>query len=369
MERVYGDPEVMRHVAHGDTWDRWRTAAVLAAHAQHHRVRGLAFWAVVERRSGTVIGDAGLEPIDGRPGTAEVGWTLQRGAWGRGYATEAGAAVVRAAFGPLGLVAVEALILPANTASVRVALKLGLRPVGHRIAYERLHRVLRLAAGHQSPVMDVVVAGAHGKVARLLHPLLVARGDRVRGIIRNPDHAPDLEALGVAPVVCDLEHASDEELQEAVRGADAFVFAAGAGPGSGPERKFTMDRDGAIRALRACEATRVPRYVMVSAMGTDEPPEGDDVFSIYLRAKAEADRALMDSGLEWTIVRPGGLTDDEPTGRVHAARHVPRGEIPRGDVAGVLAAVLAEPRTAGVVFEVVSGETPIEEAVAALTGA
>ena len=211
--------------------------------------------------------------------------------------------------------------------------------------------------------MDVVVAGAHGQIARLLHPLLRERGDHVRGLIRNPHHAAALGALGVEAVVCDLEQAGDDEIASAVDGAQAFVFAAGAGPGSGAGRKATMDRDGAIRALRACEAARVGRYVMVGAMGTDDPPDDDSVFSAYLRAKAQADAAVMASALDWTVVRPGRLTDDPPTGRVAAARHVPRGDVPRADVAAVLDAVLHTPATAGVVFEVVAGETPVQDAV------
>lgn len=214
--------------------------------------------------------------------------------------------------------------------------------------------------------MDVAVAGAHGQVARLLHPLLVGRGDRVRGLIRNPQHAGALEGLGVDPVVCDLEHASVDDVAGAVRGAEAFVFAAGAGPGSGAGRKATMDRDGAVLALRACEAAGVGRYVMVGAMGTDEPPEGDEVFAVYLRAKAEADRALMASSLAWTVVRPGRLTDDPPTGLVRIARHVERGDVPRADVAAVLAGVLARPATAGRVVEVVGGTDPIDAALDAL---
>jgi uncharacterized protein YbjT (DUF2867 family) len=212
--------------------------------------------------------------------------------------------------------------------------------------------------------MDIVIVGAHGKVARRLIPLLVARGDRVRGVIRNPAHVDDLRAGGSEPVVCDLERVGADELAGAISGADAVVFAAGAGPGSGAERKLTVDRDGAIKLLHAARAADVERYVMVSSVGAEDPPDGDDVFAVYLRAKAEADRELMASDRAWTVVRPVFLQDEQGTGRVRLAEQPLRGEVPRDDVAGVLAAVLHEPRSARRVLYVSAGDDPIEEALA-----
>jgi uncharacterized protein YbjT (DUF2867 family) len=214
--------------------------------------------------------------------------------------------------------------------------------------------------------MDVVIVGGHGKVARRLARLLVARGDRVRGVIRNPAHADDLRADGSEPVVCDLERVGADELAGAISGADAVVFAAGAGPGSGAERKLTVDRDGAIKLLHAARAADVERYVMVSSIGAEDPPDGDDddVFAVYLRAKAEADRELMASDRAWTIVRPVWLQDEPGTGRVRLAGQPLQGEVPRDDVAGVLAAVLHEPRSARRVLYVSAGDDPIEEALA-----
>jgi uncharacterized protein YbjT (DUF2867 family) len=213
--------------------------------------------------------------------------------------------------------------------------------------------------------MDVVIAGGHGKIARRLARLLAARGDRVRGLIRNPEHADDLRDDGSEPVVCDLESASDDEIVAAVEGADAVVFAAGAGPGSGSERKLTMDRDGAIRLLEAARSADVPRYVIVSSVGADNPPGGDDTYSVYLRAKAEADRALADSDRDWTIVRPGMLRDDPGEGRVRLQTEPIRAEVSRDDVAAVLAAVLGEPRSVGRILYVVGGADPVDEALAA----
>jgi uncharacterized protein YbjT (DUF2867 family) len=216
--------------------------------------------------------------------------------------------------------------------------------------------------------MDVVIAGGHGKIGRRLARLLVARGDRVRGLIRNPDHAEDLREDGSEPVLCDLEPADVSSVAEAVSGADAVVFAAGAGPGSGAERKLTMDRDGAIKLLSAAQQAGVPRYVIVSSVGAESPPDGDDVFSVYLRAKAEADQALMDSDRDWTVVRPGMLTDEPGTGRARIQTEPIRAEVPRDDVAAVLAAVVDESRAVGRVLYVVGGEDPIQDALVAAIG-
>lgn len=214
--------------------------------------------------------------------------------------------------------------------------------------------------------MRIVVAGGHGKVA-LLFGESVSSDHQVVGLIRNADHTGDLKAVGVGAEVVDLERVSSLELANLIGGFDALVFAAGAGPGSGAARKETVDYGAAAKSVEAAEAGGVRRFVMVSAMGTDDPPADDSVFSVYLRAKARADAALMGSSLDWTVVRPGRLTDDPATGRVRLARHVPRGEIPRRDVASVLAETLTNDRAVGRVFEVIGGDTPIAEAIAELS--
>ncbi|MDT5014012.1 MAG: hypothetical protein QOD39_172 [Mycobacterium sp.] len=215
--------------------------------------------------------------------------------------------------------------------------------------------------------MRVVIAGGHGKIALVLERLLSQRGDSVTGFIRNPAHAADLEAAGAEPQVVDLEDASVDDVATHVRGADAVVFAAGAGPGSGAERKETVDRDAAILLADAAEAAGVTRYVMISSMGADaEAPDdvGDPVFVAYLRAKGAADDAIRGrKALDSTIVRPGRLTDDPGTGRVTIADETGHSAIPREDVAAVLLAVLDAPGTVGQTFEVVSGDTPIADAV------
>jgi uncharacterized protein YbjT (DUF2867 family) len=213
--------------------------------------------------------------------------------------------------------------------------------------------------------MDVVIAGGHGKIALRLARLLSERGDRVRALIRNPDHSADVEATGAEAVVCDMER--EDDLAPFVEGADAAVFAAGAGPGSGPERKRTVDLGAAVKLIEACQDGGVRRYAMVSSIGAHDPKSGPEQMRPYLEAKADADRALMASDLDWTIVRPGGLTDDDGSGRVTVTTDMSvRGPIPRDDVAATLAAVLAEPVTAGKAFVLVAGETAIDEALRAL---
>jgi uncharacterized protein YbjT (DUF2867 family) len=212
--------------------------------------------------------------------------------------------------------------------------------------------------------MDVLVAGGHGQIGLRLLERLSARGDRARGLIRNPDHAADLEAIGAEAVVCDLE---SEDPTPYLDGADAVVFAAGAGPGSGDERKRSMDYGGAVKLVEAAMATGVARYVMVSSMGAGDPDRSPDAMRAYQRAKGEADAALVASALDYTIVRPGGLTNDPGTGLISAAVSLGRrGTVPRDDVAATLVAVLDTPSTVGITFETLEGDIPITEAVTAL---
>jgi uncharacterized protein YbjT (DUF2867 family) len=166
-------------------------------------------------------------------------------------------------------------------------------------------------------------------------------------------------------VLADMERLDD--LSGFVDGADAVVFAAGAGPGSGAERKRTVDLGAAVKLLDAARRTGARRYLMVSSMGAGDPAAGGDAMRPYLEAKAEADAALAASDLDWTIVRPGRLTDDPGTGLVDVAPSLGSlREITRDDVAAVLAACLDEPRTIRATFELLQGDTPIAEALAAL---
>jgi uncharacterized protein YbjT (DUF2867 family) len=214
-------------------------------------------------------------------------------------------------------------------------------------------------------VSIIVIAGGHGQIALRLARLLSARGDTVRSLIRNPGHEAGVHAAGAEPVLADMERLDD--LSGVVDGADAVVFAAGAGPGSGAERKRTVDLGAAVKLLDAAQRTGARRYLMVSSMGAGDPAAGGDAMRPYLEAKAEADAALAASDLDWTIVRPGRLTEDPGTGLVDVAPSLGSlREITRDDVAAVLAACLDEPRTVRATFELLQGDTPIAEALASL---
>ncbi|NAZ88723.1 NAD(P)H-binding protein [Kineococcus indalonis] len=225
--------------------------------------------------------------------------------------------------------------------------------------------------------MHVAIAGAHGKVARLLTRLLTERGDEVTGLVRDPGHVADVTADGARAVVVDLEAAGAAEVAGAVRGADAVVFAAGAGPGSGAARKDTVDRAAAVLLADAAELAGVRGYLLVSSFGVDAvrggaTPEGvDEVFVAYLRAKLAAEEELLaraaSGRLHVTVLRPGGLTDEPPTGRVHLERSVERGSVPRADVAAVCVELLdaaASVPVGGRLLELVGGEEPAGDAVA-----
>lgn len=214
--------------------------------------------------------------------------------------------------------------------------------------------------------MRTVIAGGHGRIALRLERLLSARGDSVSGIIRKPEQSDDLRAAGAEPVVCDLESAGVGDVAACLEGADAVVFAAGAGPGSGAERKDTVDHRAAVLVADAAERAGVRRFVIISSMGAGkEPREGTDpVFAAYQRAKGDADRDIRArEALDWTVLRPGRLTDDPGTGLVRLAGHTGRGEVSRDDVAAVVAAVLGTPSAAGLTLELIAGETPVEVAV------
>jgi uncharacterized protein YbjT (DUF2867 family) len=215
--------------------------------------------------------------------------------------------------------------------------------------------------------LRVVFAGGHGQIALHAQRRLAAEGHLPVGLIRNPDHADELRTVGAEPVVFDLENQTAAELAEIVRGAYALVFAAGAGPGSGPARKMTVDRDGAVLLADAAELAGVRRYVVISAMAADDFVVGsEEVFQIYLRAKAEADEIVRSRDLDWTIVRPGGLTDTEATGLVQVSQSTGRGQIPRDDVAEIVTRLVVDATGVRKQFEVISGDTPIADALTAL---
>ena len=215
----------------------------------------------------------------------------------------------------------------------------------------------------------VVIAGGHGKIALLLTRQLAMRGDRVVGLVRNPDHVADVEEQGAVAVVTDLESVSAAELAEHLRPADAVVFAAGAGPGSGSGRKDSVDRGAAVLLADAARLAGVRRYLLVSSAGVDTPPDPgtDETWAAYVTAKKAAEVAVAETDLDWTILRPGQLTDDAPSGKVTLAPPpVGRGKVTRADTAAVLVALLDAPATAGKVLELREGDVDVDAAAKAL---
>ncbi|AXG78348.1 SDR family oxidoreductase [Streptomyces paludis] len=214
--------------------------------------------------------------------------------------------------------------------------------------------------------MRIVIAGGHGQIALRLERLLSARGHEAVGVIRAAGQADDLRATGAEPVVLDLESASVDEVAGVLEGADAAVFAAGAGGGSGAARKETVDRGAAVLFADAAERAGVRRFVVVSSMGADPDRAGGEVFDAYQRAKGAADVYVRSrTALDWTILRPGLLTDDAGTGLVALEASTGRGPVPRDDVAAVLAELLETPGTAGLTLELISGAVPVADAVTA----
>ncbi|MER5751505.1 SDR family oxidoreductase [Streptomyces sp. NPDC002088] len=217
--------------------------------------------------------------------------------------------------------------------------------------------------------MRIVIAGGHGQIALRLERLLSARGEEVAGIIRKAEQGDDLREAGAEPVLLDLESASVEEVAAHLQGAGAAVFAAGAGPGSGAARKDTVDKGAAVLFADAAVRAGVRRFVVVSSMGADPAHQGDDVFDVYQRAKGAADAYVQNlDALDWTILRPGALTDDPGTGLVRLEAQTGRGSVPRDDVAAVLAELVDTPATTGLVLELISGSTPVTVAVKSVAG-
>lgn len=209
--------------------------------------------------------------------------------------------------------------------------------------------------------LRVAIAGGHGQIALHLTRALAARGDEIVSLIRNPDHEGDVRAAGGEPVVCDLETADAQTIAEAIGRADVIVFAAGAGPGSGAERKESMDFEGAAKLIAAAGSIHPERFVMISAMSADSGHRGDEVFDVYLRAKGRADDELQASGIPYTIVRPGRLTDQPASGTVSAGLDVGYGEISREDVAAAIVACIDSDAAEDEVVDLISGPTPVDQ--------
>ncbi len=216
----------------------------------------------------------------------------------------------------------------------------------------------------------IAIVGGNGKIARLLHPALLDRGHTPVALVRSEEQRADLEALGAQVRLLDIENSDVDDFVRAFEGCDAVVFTAGGGPDGNIERKRTVDLEGSLKSIQAAQRAGISRFVQVSAISVDDPLPEDiqPVWRAYVEAKRDADAALRDTDLAWTILRPGRLTDDPGEHEVALGPDVERDEVPRADVAELLATIVDDPRTHGRQWNLVAGETPIEEAVSALVG-
>lgn len=217
----------------------------------------------------------------------------------------------------------------------------------------------------------VAIVGGHGKVARRLIPILLHRGHEVVALARRDDQLSALSSLGAHARRLDIEAASEADFAAAFGGCEAVMFAAGGGPDGNIDRKRSVDLEGSLKSIAAAKRRRIRRFVQVSAIGVDvEPdPERGEVWAAYVRAKRDADAALRESGLAWTILRPGSLTDGPGTGCITIGETVPHHSIPRVDVAQTVASCLSRPATAGHQWEIVTGPQPIGAVLDRLTAA
>ena len=211
----------------------------------------------------------------------------------------------------------------------------------------------------------VAVVGGNGQIARILHGILTERGHTPVALVRKEEQASALGAEGVQTRLLDIEAADEGQFASAFQGCDAVVFAAGGGPDGSKSRKLSVDLGGSLKSIAGARRAGVTRFVQISAIDVDEelPADTDEVWRAYVEAKRDADKALRASDLDWTIIRPGRLTDDPAEGRVSLGPEVSRGDVTRGDVAAVVATCLDEPASIGRQWNLVGGDTPVAEAV------
>lgn len=212
----------------------------------------------------------------------------------------------------------------------------------------------------------IAIVGGNGKIARHVIAQLAADGHQPVALVRNPAYKHDLEQLGAHVSMLDIEQDEVDHFAATFAECDAVVFSAGGGPDGNIDRKRTVDLGGSLKSIEAARQAGIDRFVQISAINVDHPVPDDaqPVWRAYVEAKRDADAALRDSGLDWTILRPGRLTDDDGTGLVALGEDVERGEIPRADVAAVVVAVLDNPSSIGRQWNLVGGQTPVDEAVA-----
>ncbi|WP_114854636.1 SDR family oxidoreductase [Brachybacterium sp. YJGR34] len=212
--------------------------------------------------------------------------------------------------------------------------------------------------------MEIALIGGHGKVALLAAPLLVQAGHTVHAVIRNPEHAEEVEATGASPVLADIETLDAGGWDALLEGRDAVIWSAGAGGGD-PARTIAVDQEAAIASMESAQRVGARRYLMVSYFGAalDHGVPEDNPFHTYAEAKARADEHLRGTALDWTVLGPSGLTLEEPTGRIDLAA-AEAGTVSRANVARVIAATAEEPATVGRTVRFNDGDTPIAEGLA-----
>ncbi len=227
-------------------------------------------------------------------------------------------------------------------------------------------RIVTLSMTLTGTPTRVAIVGGAGKVSRALIPLLIEAGIEAVPLARRDEQLAELEQMGASPRRLDIEKASADDFLAAFDGCDGIVFTAGGGADGNVERKRTVDLQGSMKSTEAARALGIDRFVQVSAIGVDQPIDSSasEAWKAYVEAKRDADVALRATQLAWTIIRPGGLTDDDATGLVTLADEVERGSVPRADVAAVIAACLTSEDSVGRQWELVSGSTPVNEAIA-----
>lgn len=216
--------------------------------------------------------------------------------------------------------------------------------------------------------LKVLVVGANGQIGKHLVQFIQDTGNmKAKAMIRNPEQASFFENIGAETAVVDLEGEIDQ-IAAAAKDVDAIVFTAGSGSHTGKDKTIMVDLDGAVKTIEAAKESGVKRFIMISSFDTrrEAIQRASTSFAPYVAAKHYADQWLKATDLDYTIIHPGLLTNNEGTGNIKAGSEVERGEIPREDVARVIVATLENEKTIGKEFQVVTGTTPIKEAVDSL---
>jgi len=217
-------------------------------------------------------------------------------------------------------------------------------------------------------LMKVCVVGANGQIGKQVVELLKESSEHTPiAMVRKQEQEAHFDNLGVENVLASIADSVDK-IAEAISGSDAIVFTAGSGGHTGPDQTLLIDLDGAVKTVEAAEKAGVNRFVMVSALGANQREKWNEAIRPYYVAKHYADRILEQSDLTYTIVRPGGLLNEEGTGKISIGENLTRNTIPRADVAKVIVASLSEENTYYQSFDLVSGDIPIEDALKNVKG-